>query len=191
MRDVSISPSWKLTPIWCGASFGEVDASLLGQRKALHSLSHPSLPQNPTGLTCPNARSTLTDRLACLREGGGKRGTCGWMGEKNPHPPTGRQGALTERNSSRLFRGAVASPFQHLLSAPSLWVSGPPRLGPLDSLALYSASFQTSKKNPPPTSARRSPTCALRCSAQWWKSKSAPRILSGHRTWHWKWIVLT
>lgn len=63
-----------------------------------------SASKNPTGLTCPNARSTLTDRLACLRGGGGggKKGT--WMnGKKNPHPPTGRQGALTERDSSRLF----------------------------------------------------------------------------------------
>lgn len=85
------------------------------EESASFVISSVSLPQNPTGLTCPNARSTLTDRLACLRGGGGKRGT--WMnGKKNPHPPTGRQGALTDRNSSRLFRGAVASPFLHLLS---------------------------------------------------------------------------
>lgn len=85
-------------------------------KSASFVISSVSLPQNPTALTCPNARSTLTDRLACLRGGGGGGGKKGaWMNgkeKKNPHPPTGRQGALTERNSSRLFRrGRYRVPF--------------------------------------------------------------------------------
>lgn len=83
-------------------------------KSASFVISSVSLPQNPTALTRPNARSTLTDRLACLRGGGGgKKGA--WMNgkeKKNPHPPTGRQGALTERNSSRLCRrGRYRVPF--------------------------------------------------------------------------------
>lgn len=141
-------PSWKWTPICRGASFGELDASLVGpERSASFAVSSVSLPQNPAALTCPNARSALTELLACLREGGGRRGT--WMNEKNPHPPTGRQagrqGALTERSSSRLFsEGAVESPLVRAAPffAPFLPVFSPPpsvsflRLGPQDSLAL-------------------------------------------------------
>lgn len=83
-------------------------------KSASFVISSVSLAQNPTALTRPNARSTLTDRLACLRGGGGgKKGA--WMNgkeKKNPHPPTGRQGALTERNSSRLCRrGRYRVPF--------------------------------------------------------------------------------
>lgn len=83
-------------------------------KSASFVISSVSLPQNPTALTRPNARGTLTDRLACLRGGGGgKKGA--WMNgkeKKNPHPPTGRQGALTERNSSRLCRrGRYRVPF--------------------------------------------------------------------------------
>lgn len=93
--------------------------------------------------------------------------------KKNPHPPTGRQarrqGALTERRSSRLFsEGAVASPT--LRAPPSLLLLSefrlppPPsssRLGPLDSLALCSASFQTPEKNThTSTGARQCAPCA-------------------------------
>ncbi|MED6244048.1 hypothetical protein ATANTOWER_008727 [Ataeniobius toweri] len=71
-------------------------------------ISSVCAPQNPTGLTRPNARSAVTERLACLRGGGGgggggEKGT--WMnGKKSPSSDwqAGRQGALTERNSSRL-----------------------------------------------------------------------------------------
>lgn len=84
-------------------------------KSASFVISSVSLPQNPTALTRPNARSTLTDRLACLRGGGGGGKKGAWMNgkeKKNPHPPTGRQGALTERNSSRLCRrGRYRVPF--------------------------------------------------------------------------------
>lgn len=43
-----------------------------GPRSALRAvISSVCAPQNPTGLTRPNARSALTERLACLRGGGG------------------------------------------------------------------------------------------------------------------------
>lgn len=68
---------------------GRVACRAGAERSASFAVSSVSLPQNPAALTCPNARSALTELLACLREGGGRRGT--WMNEKNPHPPTGRQ----------------------------------------------------------------------------------------------------
>lgn len=105
------------------------------ERSASFAVSSVSLPQNPAALTCPNARSALTELLACLREGGGRRGT--WMNEKNPHPPTGRQAgrqsALTERSSSRLFsEGAVESP----LVRASFFCSFSPTFQPTSSLLL-------------------------------------------------------
>ncbi|KAK2862749.1 hypothetical protein Q5P01_002282 [Channa striata] len=54
---------------------------------------------------------------------------------------------------------------------------GAPRLGPLDSLALYSTSFQTVEKKEPPSPPHlppdASPTCAFLGSEPRRKSKSA------------------
>lgn len=65
-------------------------------------------------------------------------------------------------DGAQFFQAFSGGGSESLFSTSSLLLlsefQGAPRLGPLDSLALYSASFQTSKKNPP-TSARRSPTC--------------------------------
>lgn len=174
---VSISPCWKLTPVWCSASFGELDASLLVHRKALHSLSHPSLCLKIplVWLALMLAAHWQTDWLVWEKEEG-KRGR-GWMEKKSPSSDW--QAGRTD--GAQFFQafsgGAVSSPFQHLLSPPPLWVSGAPRLGPLDSLALYSASFQTQKKkNPPPPNYDEG---ALLCSVPRWKSKSAPMHLEG------------
>ncbi len=83
-RVVSIGPCWKLTSICCSASFGEPDASLLSQRKALHSLSHPSLCLKIplVWLALMLAAHWQTDWLAWEKEEG-KRGR-GWMGKKIP-----------------------------------------------------------------------------------------------------------
>lgn len=82
------------------------------------------------------------------------------MGEKNPHPPTGRQSALTERRApSRLARTHTAKKekekrrrrvwSQHLLSLLLL-------------------------KRDPPSYTSRTRTCGLPCFyAREWKSKSA------------------
>lgn len=184
---VSISPCWKLTPVWCSASFGELDASLLVHRKALHSLSHPSLCLKIplVWLALMLAAHWQTDWLVWEKEEG-KRGR-GWMEKKSPSSDW--QAGRTD--GAQFFQafsgGAVSSPFQHLLSPPPLWVSGAPRLGPLDSLALYSASFQTQKKKNPPNP----PTLKL-----WWRrppllsatteEQERPHALRGPHMWHWK-----
>lgn len=53
---------------------GRVACRAGAERSASFAVSSVSLPQNPAALTCPNARSALTELLACLREGGGRRG---------------------------------------------------------------------------------------------------------------------
>lgn len=148
---MSTSSCWILTSIWCGASFGELDASLQTFSSSV------SLLQNPTALTCPNARSTLTDRLACLRGGGGKRGRM-WM-EKNPHPPTGRQGALTERNSSSFsffFRaGRYRVPFStSSLLLPNSEFQGPPDSDLWTPRRSILPPFKRRRRTPPHTHTR-------------------------------------
>lgn len=98
-------------------------------KSASFVISSVSLPQNPTALTRPNARSTLTDRLACLRGGGGgeKRGMDEWKGEKKS-PSSDWQAGRTDGAQffQALSAGAVSSPFQHLLfPPPPLRVSAP------------------------------------------------------------------
>ena len=151
MRAVRGGSSWKQTPVRRGAS-------LSGSRDGGFALIS-SVSASPGASTCPDARSALTDRLACLRGGGGEggggeRGRRGeerggtWMNgreKKKNHPPTGRRSAPVERSSSRHLGGGGG-----LLSAPPLRFYSPgiegrpsPRLGPLDSLVLYSVSLQT------------------------------------------------
>lgn len=162
MRVVSTSSCWKLTSIWCSASFGELDASLLGQRKALLMLSHPALSLKipMVWLVLMLAAHWQTDWLVWEKEEG-KRGRV-WMEKKSPSSDW--QAGRTD--GAQFFQafsewGAVSSPFQHLLSPPPVWVSGAPRLGPLDSLALYSASFQTVKKTLTPPTPRPPTTTSL------------------------------
>lgn len=173
---------------------GRVACRAGAERSASFAVSSVSLPQNPAALTCPNARSALTELLACLREGGGRRGT--WMNEKNPHPPTGRQaggqagrqGALTERSSSRLFsEGAVESPLVRAapFSAPFLPVFSPPpsvsflRLGPQDSLALLvRLPFKRRRRSPLAGAARH----GSRLTAHGQKCKSASSACREHYT---------
>lgn len=79
-------------------------------------------------------------------------------GKKNPHPPTGRQGALTERDSSRLFLrggrgggGGIESLSAPPLSSFSLSFRGPPtRTSGLPG-ALFCLLSTAEEENPPTT----------------------------------------
>lgn len=52
---------------------GRVAGRAGAERSASFAVSSVSLPQNPAALTCPNARSALTELLACLSaEGAGR-----------------------------------------------------------------------------------------------------------------------
>lgn len=110
----------------------------------------------------------------------GKRGR-GWMEKKIP---------ILRLAGRAHWRSAILPGFFggggiESLSAPPLWVSGAPRLGPLDSLALYSASFQTLKKNPPTflDAHQRAPCSA---STPRWKSKSALNVFTVNHMCNWK-----
>lgn len=125
---------------------GRVACRAGAERSASFAVSSVSLPQNPAALTCPNARSALTELLACLREGGGRRGT--WMNEKNPHPPTGRQAGRQAGRTDRaqLFQAFLGGGGREPAGArASFFCSFSPsfqpsfsflRLGPQDSLEL-------------------------------------------------------
>lgn len=121
------------------------------EESASFAISSVSLPQNPTALTCPNACSTLTDRLACLRGGGGKRGT--WMNGEGEKIPILRLAGRAHCRSAvlpRYFGGRYRVPFSNSYLLFLSLLSGAPRFGPLDSLVLYSAFFQKPKKTPRP-----------------------------------------
>lgn len=122
---VGFSPAWKRMSFKRSASFGEQKP--IGPRSALRALSHPSvrLEIPPVWLALMLTAHWQSDWLvweeAEEEEGKGGRG---WMAKKkNPHPPTGRQGALTERNSSRLSAergGERTSSFFRVSGGPPL-----------------------------------------------------------------------
>lgn len=161
MPGVSIGPRWKTylmrRIIWRAgrvASWPEESASFV--------ISSVSLPQNPTGLTCPNARSTLTDRLACLRGGGGKRGT--WMNGKKSPSSDWQAGRTDGPQFFQAFSGGGSEP----LSAPPLTFGGRGGASGLPG-ALFCLLSNTEEDPPPPSHhqpLQRSPTCAFRCSGQ-------------------------
>jgi len=68
---MSIGPGWKTDAYLMQSGMCRVSPP---EESASFVISPASLPHCPTGSTCPNARSALTDRLACLRGGGGKKG---------------------------------------------------------------------------------------------------------------------
>lgn len=117
-------------------------------------LSSVSPPHSPAALTCPNARSALTDRLACLREGGGKKGT--WMNEGGKKIPILRLAGRAHWRSAILpgffGGGGIESLSAPPLSSSSLSFRGPPtRTSGLPG-ALF-CLLSNAWKNPPPTHA--------------------------------------